>query len=157
MRVISCKAFLFYGDVMTIKDEVIFHQSEIAPDRATTWHWVELSVFFIRHGCTSLFAVATSGSDLLPIRRDWTELRGSGEEEVAQKFSHGGQTFYYIVPRQHHEKFADVPDVKPFSCGFGCSLENAFVSRGGQRKPKTSSSLLFFFWTLINLSDTQTL
>lgn len=141
MRVISSKAFLFYDNVMTIKDEVIFHQSEIAPDRATTWHWVELSVCFNRH----LFAVATSGSDLLPIRRDWTELRGSGEEEVAQKFSHVGQTFYYIVPRQHHEKFADVPDVKPFSCGFGCSLENAFVSRGGQRKPKTGRSLLLFF------------
>lgn len=72
-----------YDDVMTIKDEVIFHQSEIAPDRATTWHLVELNVCFIRHGCASLFAVATSGSDLLTIRQDWTELRGSGEEEVA--------------------------------------------------------------------------
>lgn len=72
-----------YDDVMTIKDEVIFHQSEIAPDRATTWHLLKLNVSFIRHGCASLIAVATSGSDLLTIRQDWTELRGSGEEEVA--------------------------------------------------------------------------
>lgn len=78
------KHFYIMMDVMTIKDEVIFHQSEIAADCATTWHSVKLNVCFIRHGCTALLAVATSGSDLLTIRQDWTELRVSGEEEVAQ-------------------------------------------------------------------------
>lgn len=74
--VILCKAFLYQDDV---------HQSEIAPDRvATGRHVVELRVRFITHGCTSLPPEATSGSDLLAIRRDWTERRGSGEEEVAQ-------------------------------------------------------------------------
>lgn len=142
MTVISCKAFLYYDDVTTIKDEVIFHQSEIAPDGATTrqtqcvFHQTRMHFPF---RCGNIWL----GSAHNQARLDRAE--GFWRGRSCSKFSHVGQTFYDIVPRQHHEKFADVPDVKPFNCGFGCTLENAFVSRGGQRKPKTGRSLLFFW------------